>query len=321
MHKILLKIEQKNINLSLLQDNKLILERDWVDNNNILEIFFEELDNILKLNNLIIDDISKFELELKNSYGYTTTRIAQTLINSLNFKYMNRPKTTLFMLSSVDGKISTGNITQRDTDLDYKRIYGVLEGVKQYYELEQKTDLHSLNTGKVMAKIGVNEKFGDMSFMNFIIFDNTHLKKSGVKNLANNLKKLYLVTSNKNHPAFTCTNKNLEIIYYENKINFTELFEKFKQEYDIDKITIQSGGTMNSIFLREKLIDEISIVIAPALIGGKDTPTLIDGKTLETDEDLKHVKALELISIDKLKHSFLHLKYKVINETKIRNNN
>ncbi len=320
MHKILLKIEQKNINLSLLHDNKLVLKKNWVDNNNILEIFFEELDNILKLNNLIIDDISKFELELKNPYGYTTTRIAQTLINSLNFKHMDRPKTTLFMLSSVDGKISTGNTTQRDTDLDYHRIYGILEGVEQYYELEQKTDLHSLNTGKVMAKIGVNEKFGDMSFMNFIIFDNTHLKKSGVKNLANNLKKLYLVTSNKNHPAFTCTNKNLEIIYYENKINFTELFEKFRQEYDIDKITIQSGGIMNSIFLREKLIDEISIVIAPALIGGKDTPTLIDGKTLETDEDLKHVKALELISVDKLKHSFLHLRYKVINETKIKNN-
>ncbi len=233
---------------------------------------------------------------------------------------MNKPKTTLFMLMSVDGKISTGNKNDRDTDLDFHRIYGVLEGLKQYYDLEQQTDLHSLNTGRVMAKVGVNEKFKDMSFMNFIIFDNTHLKKTGIENLVNNLKKLYLITSNKNHPAFTCKNKeNLEIIYYKNKINFVDLFKNFKEKYSIENITIQSGGTMNSIFLREKLIDEVSIVVAPVLIGGKDTHTLIDGRTLETDEDLKYVKALELINMDKLKNSFLHLKYKIINETKIKN--
>lgn len=232
---------------------------------------------------------------------------------------MNKPKTTLFMLTSVDGKISTGRNIKRDTDLDFHRIYGVLEGIEQYYNLEKETDLHSVNTGLVMAKIGANEKFKDMTFMSFIIFDNTHLKKTGVENLANNLKTLYLITSNKNHPAFLCTDKsNLEIIYYENEINFEELFITFKEKYDIDKITIQSGGTMNSIFLRKKIIDEISIVVAPVLIGGKETPSFIDGRTLETDDDLKYVKALELISVNKLKNSFLNLKYKVINETKVK---
>ena len=224
------------------------------------------------------------------------------------------------MLSSIDGKISTGNNDNRDTDLDFHRIKGVMEGLQQYYDLEKETDLHSLNTGKVMVKIGINKKevFKNMNFMNFIIIDNNHLEKSGIENLSNNLKKLYLITSNKNHPAFDCKNKNLEIIFYENNINFQDLFLKFKEKYKIQSITIQSGGTMNSILLREKLIDKISIVYAPVLIGGINTPTLIDGNTLISYEDLKYIKALKLTKVNQLKNSYLHVQYDVINNTELK---
>ena len=61
-----------------------------------------------------------------------------------------RPITTLFMLMSVDGKISTG-LAARDFDKDLPDIKGVNEGLSQYYDLEQETDSFSLNTGKVMA--------------------------------------------------------------------------------------------------------------------------------------------------------------------------
>ena len=71
---------------------------------------------------------------------------------------MNRPITTLFMLESLDGKISSGSSDNLDADKDFCRIDGVKEGWHQYYELEQETDIFSLNTGRVMAKIGVNEK-------------------------------------------------------------------------------------------------------------------------------------------------------------------
>jgi 2,5-diamino-6-(ribosylamino)-4(3H)-pyrimidinone 5'-phosphate reductase len=92
---------------------------------------------------------------------------------------------------------------------------------------------------------------------------------------------------------------------------------ELKCEYNIDQMTIQTGGTLNSIFLREKLIDKISIVVAPVLIGGKETPTLIDGETLETLEELKKIKALRLTKIVKLNDSHINLKYEVINETEI----
>ena len=71
---------------------------------------------------------------------------------------MDRPVTTLFMLMSVDGKISTGSTDELDFDRDLPRLPGVREGLHQYYEIEQTTDLWSFNTGRVQAKMGVNEK-------------------------------------------------------------------------------------------------------------------------------------------------------------------
>lgn len=68
---------------------------------------------------------------------------------------MNRPITTLFMLMSVDGKISPGASDLLDVDKDFPSIAGLKEGLHQYYEIEQTTDLWSLNTGRVQAKLGV----------------------------------------------------------------------------------------------------------------------------------------------------------------------
>ena len=70
----------------------------------------------------------------------------------------NRPINTLFMLMSLDGKISSGDSENLDADKDWCRIDGVKEGLHQYYEIEQTTDWYSLNTGRVMAKIGVNDR-------------------------------------------------------------------------------------------------------------------------------------------------------------------
>ncbi|MDO8510857.1 MAG: dihydrofolate reductase family protein [Nanoarchaeota archaeon] len=220
---------------------------------------------------------------------------------------------TLFMLSSVDGKISTGSTDQRDVDKDFPKIKGLSEGLPQYYELEQQTDLHSFNTGRVMAKIGMNEKKEiKKTPVSFIILDNTHLNKTGVENLIQKSKKLYLVTTNKNHPAFKLK-KKLELLYYPKEIDFEDLFKKLKQKHKVEKVTIQSGGTLNAILVRKGLIDRVSIVIAPALIGGKDTSTLVDGKSLSSERDLQQIKVLKLRTCEKLKNSYLHLEYDVMN--------
>ena len=164
----------------------------------------------------------------------------------------NLPETTLFMLSSVDGKISTGDSDKLDVDKDFSRIYGLKEGLTQYYELEKRTDFWSLNTGRVMQKIGMNNKKEEpykIDVLRFIIIDNKpHLNKNGIEYLSKKLKNLYIVTTNKHHPAHKMSNLgNVHVLQYTNKIDFRNLFVKLKKEYGANKITIQSGGTLNSI--------------------------------------------------------------------------
>lgn len=229
--------------------------------------------------------------------------------------YNSRTFNTLFMLVSVDGKINTGANDERDTDKDYKNIAGLKEGVKQYYELEKQTDMYSLNTGKVMAKIGVNTDKNPIHCpgVTFIIIDNKHLNEQGIKNLCANLEKLILVTHNSNHPATKLKIPNLEVMLYEDKIVFKELFQKLKHDYGVERITIQSGGTLNSVLLREGLLDKLSIVLVPCLIGGKNTNSLIDGEDLFSEDDLKYIKILKLEKAEVLKDSYLHLVYDIKN--------
>ena len=62
------------------------------------------------------------------------------------------------MLMSLDGKITIGNSDTLDADRDWVTIDGVKEGLHQYYEIKKTTDFYSLNTVRVMEKIGVNNR-------------------------------------------------------------------------------------------------------------------------------------------------------------------
>jgi 2,5-diamino-6-(ribosylamino)-4(3H)-pyrimidinone 5'-phosphate reductase len=125
------------------------------------------------------------------------------------------------------------------------------------------------------------------------------------------------VTNNSKHPAFELRNKhrNLEIISYEPEIDFADLLVKIKKNYNIEKITIESGGTLNSVFFRDGLIDHVKIVVAPLIVGGKDTSSLVDGFSFTEQTQLRLLKALKLKECKKLENSYLLLEYDVINNT------
>ncbi len=225
---------------------------------------------------------------------------------------MNRPTTTMFMLMSLDGKISTGSTDDRDVDRDFPKIDGVKEGLYQYYQLEKMTDLWSFNTGRVQAKLGVNSKaFPDKTQMSFVLLDNTHLTEHGVRYFCELSKQFVLITSNMNHPAFGVFEDNLHVIA-QKSLSLREAFERLYNECDCEWLTLQSGGTVNELLLREKLIDFVDVVIAPVLIGGKDTPTLIDGHALTCEDELSKLGVLKLIQCTPLEGSYVRLRYRVI---------
>ena len=225
---------------------------------------------------------------------------------------MDRPITKLFMLMSVDGKISTGASDNLDVDKDFPKIAGVKEGLHQYYEIEQTTDLWSFNSGRVQAKIGINTAdMPNKTPVSFVVIDNKHLKENGIRYFCALSKQFVLVTSNEKHPAFGMEEDNLHIIY-QNELSLKDVLTKLKSEYSCERITIQTGGTLNERFLREKLMDYIDIVVAPVLVGGKDTSTLIDGDSLLSERELSKLGVLKLQECVVLENSYIRLRYEVI---------
>lgn len=225
---------------------------------------------------------------------------------------MERPITTLFMLMSIDGKISTGSTDDLDFDKDLPHIPGVKEGLQQYYDIEQTTDLWSLNSGRVQAKMGVNEKeLPAKTPVSFVLIDNHHLNENGVRYFCARSREFVLVTANKEHPAFKMNEPNLHIIY-QDKLDLHDMLRQLKENYGCERLTIQTGGTLNGLFLREKLFDYVDIVVAPVLVGGKDTTTLIDGESILTSNQLSALGVLELESVQPLDNSYIRLRYIVI---------
>ena len=84
------------------------------------------------------------------------------------------------------------------------------------------------------------------------------------------------------------------------------------ERFGCERITIQTGGTLNGLFLREKLFDYVDIVVAPVLVGGRETSTLIDGKALTDAGELSKLGVLKLEDIQRLDGSYIRLRYQVI---------
>ena len=225
---------------------------------------------------------------------------------------MDRPVTTLFMLMSLDGRISTGSSDELDMDRDLPDIPGVREGLHQYYEIEKTTDLWSFNTGRVLSKIGANElEMPDKTPVSFVIMDNHHLTEHGIRYLCARSDEAFLITSNKEHPAFAVNADNLHIIFQEQP-SLSDALVRLKEEFGCERLTVQSGGTVNSLFLREKLLDYVDIVVAPVLIGGRDTPSLIDGRSIASAEELGELGSLKLMECTVLSDSYIRLRYEVV---------
>ena len=233
----------------------------------------------------------------------------------------SRAETTLFLLVSADGKITSGQSDSLDPDWDWTRVHGAKEGRIQYDRIEKTTDLHFLITGRIIAKLRPHDP-GPMpeesSPVSGIIIDRKPwLTADDVRRTAARLKNLYIVTSNASHPAHDLQADigNLTVIYYPDQIDFSDLFCKMKQQCGVDRITVQSGGTLHAVLVRAGLIDHLLLIVAPLLVGGKDTPSLVDGYSFQAENDLMGLKALKLTKCEVLKDSYLRLEYDVIQDT------
>jgi len=75
-------------------------------------------------------------------------------------------------------------------------------------------------------------------------------------------------------------------------VDLPELLRRLKRR-GIDRLLVEGGGRLNWALLRDDLIDELYVTIAPRLLGGRDAPTLLEGEGLAMVEQ----RRLELVEV------------------------
>lgn len=76
-------------------------------------------------------------------------------------------------------------------------------------------------------------------------------------------------------------------------VDLPELLRRLKAR-GIERLLVEGGGELNWGFVRDQLVDELYVTIAPALLGGRAAPTLCEGEGLA----MKDQRRLRLVSAD-----------------------
>lgn len=86
--------------------------------------------------------------------------------------------------------------------------------------------------------------------------------------------------------------------------------EILNREFRVERLLIEGGGRANGSFLRAGLIDEISLVICPAVDGTKGAPSVFDSGDEEADTPAP-VRSMTLESSQVLEGGAVWLRYRL----------
>ena len=66
------------------------------------------------------------------------------------------------------------------------------------------------------------------------------------------------------------------IVAGDDHINMRVALEALNQDYGVNTVRVDSGGTLNSVLLQAGVVDEVSVLVHPYLAGGLPDPTMFD---------------------------------------------
>ncbi|MCK9581198.1 MAG: dihydrofolate reductase family protein [Methanoregula sp.] len=64
------------------------------------------------------------------------------------------------------------------------------------------------------------------------------------------------------------------------------LMKILKEKFGVNKLMIEGGPTLNWHMLQHRLVDEIRLIHLPFIVGGADTPSLVGGMHINTEDEM-----------------------------------
>ena len=94
------------------------------------------------------------------------------------------------------------------------------------------------------------------------------------------------------------------------RIDFAQALEALNARFGIQSLRVDSGGVLNGVLLRAGLVDEVSVLIVPTLVGGETRRGLFVAPDVASPEQ---VIGLKLIHYEKVGENVIWLRYAVNN--------
>ena len=143
-----------------------------------------------------------------------------------------------------------------------------------------------------------------------VVVDREHLVQKGVRWLSKKYNRVIITTTARQYQLDVSSYSNVELLHYD-ELSLRGLFNVLKEDYGCERLTLQVGGTLADALFKARVVDHISLVVAPIIIGGKNTPTLVDGRGVESFTNMRLIPTLHLVKAEVLKENYLHLIYDV----------
>ena len=189
---------------------------------------------------------------------------------------MKRPYVVINCAMSADRKIASPSSKQIRISCE--------EDIKRMYELRNESDAVLVGINTVLLddpKLTVKEKYVKNPKQPIRIVLDTNCKIPVDSLVVNEAAKTFIITAKNCDKVY---GKNVEFILCDTDdsglIDLKKLLDLLFKK-DIHKLMVEGGGTVIWNFLEKGLVDDFFVYIDPMTIGGKNTPTIGDGKNFE----------------------------------------
>jgi 2,5-diamino-6-(ribosylamino)-4(3H)-pyrimidinone 5'-phosphate reductase len=99
------------------------------------------------------------------------------------------------------------------------------------------------------------------------------------------------------------------IVTGDDHVNLRSALEELNTRYGVKTVRVDSGGILNGVLLRAGLVDEVSVLIIPALVGGTSPRSIFTAPDLTSPDG---VIPLKLIHVEQLRGDVVWLRYEVV---------
>lgn len=228
---------------------------------------------------------------------------------------LSRPTVIIHMTSSVDGRIVSRRWSPIERGSDYEDVHNELSGdawmcgriTMRGYTRGQPADDHDTTPVRRTDHIVKAEAAGYALALDF--HGRLHW---GVRNdiegdhvvvaLSENVSDAHLNALRVSGVSYLFCGRD--------ELDLPLLLGKLREHFSIDRLLVEGGGAINGAFLKAGLVDELSLLLAPAVDGGRGIPAVFDYDVVEGVEPAKDVK-LTLTACDIRPNGVVWLRYKV----------